>query len=131
LGQKADLGSSLFCKGDNVPALKRGFFNPFSVYKSSIGTVVNQFELIPFPNDFRVVSGNDGQIGWEAHMAGRKTADRNDGVRKFLNLTLHGPQDVNKLDDNDGRSLHGFRFNYTSIFSTVKRIVVIHVFPPD
>jgi hypothetical protein len=126
LGQEANLGSSLFGKGDNIPAFKEGFFNPFSVYKSPIATVVNQSELIPFPNDFRVVAGNNGQIGWEAQMAGRIAADRNDGVRKLLNLTLQRPQDVNKLDNNHGWSLHGFRFHYTSIFYGVKRIDIFH-----
>jgi hypothetical protein len=75
LGQKANLGPSLFGKGDNVSAFKKGFFNPFSIYKSPIGTVVNQLKLVPFPYDFRMVPGNDGQIGGEAQMAGRAPAD--------------------------------------------------------
>ena len=105
LGQETDLGPTLG-KCQDVTVLEIDFFDPFTIDKGPVGTVVNQFELISFSSDFGMIPGNQGKISRKTELTGGVAANRDNSVRKLLNFTLQGPQDMDELNDDHWWTSH-------------------------
>jgi hypothetical protein len=106
-GEKAHLGAALG-KIEDIPVLQVYFLllDHLAVDDGAIGTVIYQFEAIPFSDDSGVLSRYDRQFNGETHVTGGVATDYDLRFRELLNLPLQRSLHVYQLDDDYWWTFH-------------------------
>jgi len=105
LGEKADLGPSLG-ETHHIAISEVGLLDSLPVDKSPIGALVDHPKAVSLPEDCCVLARHYGEIDRETEMAGRLPTDDDFRFGKFLDLSLQGTLNVNKLHDDCWWTLH-------------------------
>jgi hypothetical protein len=106
LGEEADPRSALG-ETHHVAILEVGLLDPFAVHKGPVHALVHHPKTVSFPDDCCMLARHDGEINRETKVTGRLPPDDNLEVGKLLDLSLQGPLNVNKLNDDCWWTLHG------------------------